>query len=198
MMEPPRPRPPRMRTAVALTLAFASLLAARPADARSVAGVAMPESVRVEGGLLRLNGMALYRKVGFPVLVAGLYLTGPESRPARILESDSPRRYVTHFLRRVGSKRVCDAWRKGLAENTPGASAEVRAQFRTLCRWIRDFRAGGEITVTYLPARGSLIDLGGRQVGVIPGKAFADAYFALVLGPKPSLGDKFKRRLLGR
>ncbi|HEX7078833.1 MAG TPA: chalcone isomerase family protein [Candidatus Eisenbacteria bacterium] len=162
-----------------------------------MAGVAMPDSVRVERGLLRLNGMALYRRVGFPVLVAGLYLAGRESRPARILGSDSPRRYVTRFLRRVSAKRVCDAWRKGLANNTPGASVEVRAQFRTLCHRIRDFRAGDEITVTYLPASGSWVEIDGKQVGVIPGKAFADAYFALVLGPKPSLGDKFKRRLLG-
>jgi hypothetical protein len=187
-----------MRTAIALTLVLASLLPAPPAGARSVAGVAMPDSVRVERRLLRLNGMALYRKVGFPVLVAGLYLSDPESRPARILASDSPRRYVTHFVRRVSAKRVCDAWRKGLEDNTPGASVEVRAQFRTLCHWIRDFRAGDEITVTYLPARGCEVEIGGKRVGVIPGKAFADAYFALVLGPRPSLGDKFKGRLLGR
>ena len=141
--------------------------------------------------------MALYRKLGFPVLVAGLYVSNLESDPTRILRSDSPRRYVTHFLRNVSSKRICDAWRKGLDENTPDASEEVRAQFRTLYRWMRDFHSGDEITVTYLPAAGSRIEISGRQVGAIAGKGFADAYFSLALGPKPGPGDKFKRRLLG-
>jgi len=144
----------------------------------------MPDSVRVETQLLRLNGMGLYRKVGFSVLVAGLYLSSPESSPEKILASDSPRKYVTHFLRKVGPKRICDAWGKGLRENVPNASEEMRARFDTLCAWMRDFHAGDEIS--------------GAAMRVIPGKEFADAYFSLALGPKPSLGNRLKRRLLGR
>lgn len=186
------------RAAIALALACVSILPARPAGAREVAGVEMRDSVRVERWILKLNGMALYRKLGFPVLVAGLYVSEPESDPARLLGSDSPRRYVTHFLRSVGSKRICDAWWKGLEENTPNASEEVRGQLGTLCRWIRDFHRGDEITVTYVPASGSTVEIGGRRAGVIPGKGFADAYFGLALGPKPSLGKKFRARLLGK
>lgn len=163
-----------------------------------MAGMQMPDSVVVEQGVLKLNGMALYRKFGFPVLVAGLYLSDLESGPTRILEANLPRRYVTHFLRPVGSKRICDAWRKGLEANSPEASEEVRAQLRTLCRWVRDFHSGDELTVTYLPATGSRVEINGTPVGVLPGKGFADAYFGFALGPKPSLGDKFKGRLLGR
>jgi len=158
----------------------------------------MPDSVRVETQLLRLNGMGLYRKVGFSVLVAGLYLSGPESSPEKILASDSPRKYVTHFLRNVGPKRICDAWRKGLRENVPNASEEMRARFDTLCAWMRDFHAGDEISVTYLPGTGCEIDISGADRRVIPGKDFADAYFSLALGPKPSLGNRLKKRLLGR
>ena len=178
-------------------LAFASPLVARPASARSLADVEMPDSVQVEGRHLVLNGMALYRKLGFPVLVAGLYLSNPETDPSRIFGSDSSRRYVTHFLRSVSAKRICDAWKKGLEDNTPNASEEVRAQFRALYHWMRDFHAGDEITVTYVPAIGSRVEVSGTEMGVIPGKGFADSYFGLALGPKPGPGDKFKRRLLG-
>lgn len=163
-----------------------------------VAGVTMRDSIPLERGVLRLRGMSLYRKIGFPVLVAGLYVSGEERDPGRILHADSPRRYVTHFLRGVGKKRICDAWAKGLRENTPDASEEVRAKFRTLCGWIHDFDRDDELTVTYLPAKGSAVDIDGRRIGTIEGKAFADAYFALALGPKPSLGQKFKARLLGK
>ena len=156
-----------------------------------------PDSVAVDGASLRLNGMALYEKLTFDVLVAGLYLERPERSAERVLAADLPRRYVTRFVRDVGAKRIRDAWRKGFAANAPDANAEVRAQFEQLCGWIRDFHRGDEIVVTYVPGRGSEVSISGARVGAIPGKGFADAYFALALGPKPVAGEKFKRRLLG-
>ena len=165
--------------------------------ARTLARVTFPDSVAVGGSVLRLNGMALYEKFTFDVLVAGLYLERPEPSAERVLAADAPRRYVSRFLRDVGAKRIRDAWRKGFARNSPEATPAVRAQFEQLCAWIRDFRRGDEIVVTYLPGRGSDVEISGARVGSIPGKGFADAYFALALGPKPVPGDKFKRRLLG-
>ena len=141
--------------------------------------------------------MALYRKFRFNVFVAGLYLERPERSAERVLAADRPRRHVTRFLRNVGAKRIRDAWRKGLRRNSPDASALVRAQFEQLCGWIHDFHRGDEIVVTYTPGSGSEIEISGATTRTIPGKGFADAYFALVLGPKPVPGEKFKRRLLG-
>lgn len=183
--------------ALAISLPVAPLVVPHEAGAGRMSGVEMADSVRAEGRLLRLNGMANYRKFGFQVLVAGLYLSERSSDPAKILAADSPRRYVTHFKRSVGAERICEAWRDGLKANTPHATAEVREQFRTLCRWMRDFRKGDEITVTYLPGRGSEVEINGIPIGIMRGKGFADAYFGLALGPKPSLGKKFKQRLLG-
>ena len=157
----------------------------------------MPDSARVGGTPLRLNGMAIYRKFGFKVLVAGLYLPSPQHDAATILAADSPRRYVTRFLRGVGAERVRSAWRKGLARNTPNASAEVKAEFRELTAWARDFREGEEIDVTYVPGVGSTVVIAGTQKGILPGKGFSDAYLALALGREPSLGVAFKQRLLG-
>jgi len=157
----------------------------------------MPDTVRVGRHLLQLNGVAVYSKFGIRVLVAGLWLEHLEPDATKILRSDGTRRYVTHFLRRVGRRRICDAWTQGLAANSPRATANVREQFRTLCSWTRDFRPGDEITVTYVPGLGSLVDMGGVRKGILIGKGFADAYFACAIGPRPGPGDKFKRRLLG-
>lgn len=156
-----------------------------------------PDSIVVRDTVLRLNGMALYEKFTFDVLVAGLYLVRPERSAERVLAADEARRYVTRFLRDVGAKRIRAAWRKGLQRNDPNAPAEVRAQFEQLYGWVHDFHRGDEIVVTYVPGSGSEIEVSGARVGTIPGKAFADAYFALALGPKPVPGEKFKRRLLG-
>lgn len=182
---------------LAMAVTLASPATARLAHAGVVAGAAMPDTVRFDEHVLLLNGAAVYSKYGVQVLVAGLWLDQREPDASRILEFDRPRRYVTHFLRHVGGKRIRDAWMKGLEANSPGATAEVREQFRTLCSWTRDFQRGDEITVTYIPGHGSVVDIGGVRRGVVAGKGFADAYFACAIGPKPGLGDRFKRRLLG-
>ena len=185
-----------MRTAV-LAMLVTLAMTATVAQPDLVAGVSVTDTVRFEAQVFLLNGVAVYSKFGVQVLAAGLWLDHREPDAARILDSDRPRRYVSHFLRRVGAKRIRDAWMKGLAANSPGATAEVREQFRTLCSWTRDFQRGEEIIVTYIPERGSLVEVGGARKGILTGKGFADAYFACAIGPKPGLGEKFKRRLLG-
>ncbi|MGH7485272.1 MAG: chalcone isomerase family protein, partial [bacterium] len=140
---------------------------------------------------------AVYRKFGFKVLVAALYLPAKESDELLILDTDRPRRYVSHFLRGVSAEKIRDVWRKALRENTPSASEEVQRQFQTLLTWLKDMKAGQEIVFSYGPATGSVVDIDGRTVGSLPGKALADAYFAMALGPKPACGEEFKRKLLG-
>ncbi|HYJ31815.1 MAG TPA: chalcone isomerase family protein [Candidatus Binatia bacterium] len=180
-----------------LVLAALALLYAPPARARVVAGVEMPDTFRVGEQLLRLNGTALYSKFGIRILAAGLWLEQPENDASKILSADLPRRYVTHFFRRVSAKRVRTEWFKSLEQNTPDAGPEVKAQFQTLAGWIHDFVPGDEITLVYLPGHGSDVEIGGVLLGTIPGKAFADAYFACALGPKPRLGRPFRKHLLG-
>ena len=171
--------------------------AAAPACARAIAGLDFADTLQVQETRFTLSGVASYKKFGFPVLVAALWLAHAERDPGKILIEDMPRRYVTHFQRGVSSRRICRAWKEGLEANSPGASGEVKQQFQTLCLWIHDVRAGDEIAVTYFPGRGSIVELDGTRVGEISGKGFADAYFACALGPRPGLGKGFKRALLG-
>jgi len=56
---------------------------------------------------------------------------------------------------------------------------------------------GQEIVFSYRPSFGSVIEVGGRTVGTLPGKAVADAYFAMALRSRPACGEGFKRKLLG-
>lgn len=187
----------RLTVATAMMVALASPLMVPVAHAVIMAGTEMPDTIRVDQHRLVLNGVAMYTKFGVQVLVAGLWLDRREQDAGEILRADRPRRYVTHFLHHVSAKRIRDAWQKGLAANSPEATAAVREQFRTLCSWARDFVPGDEIEVTYLPGSGSSVTIGGVRMGVLRGKGFADAYFACAIGSKPGLGVKFKRRLLG-
>src|SRR6185369_16798826 len=83
----------------AAVLAFALVFVSPPRspEARTLARVTLPDSVTVDAAVLRLNGMALYEKFTFDVLVAGLYLERPERSAERVLAADAPRRYVSRF-----------------------------------------------------------------------------------------------------
>lgn len=160
-------------------------------------GVSMADRVNIQGTDLVLNGMALRKKVVFKVYVAGLYLPQKEKNAEKILKADGMRQTVMHFLRGVGADKISEAWMEGLEANTPKASSELKKQFDTLCSWMEDVKNGDRIVFTYIPAKGTRVEVKDKLKGELPGKAFADALFACWIGAKPGPGEGFKEDLLG-
>ena len=163
----------------------------------TIAGVRLPTSVEVDGQTLVLNGAALRKKAIFKVYVAGLYLPAKEKNADRIISTDAPRRMIMHFVRNVGAEPICDAWTEGLAANTPNPSAELTAQFGTLCGYMEGVDEREQMTFTYVPGKGTTVEVKGAVKGTIPGKAFADAMLRTWIGTKPGPGVGFRRSVLG-
>ena len=177
--------------------ALLSLLLTVPAGAASLAGVTLPDKAEVKGQSLVLNGIALRTKFFIKVYVAGLYVAQKEKSAAKILAADSPRRQVMHFLYSVSKDQMCDAWKEGLEQNTPKASAEVKKAFATLCSWMEPIPKGNELVLTYIPGEGTTVEVNGKTKGTLEGKAVADAILATWIGPDPAPGADFKKGLLG-
>jgi hypothetical protein len=178
-------------------LAAVLVTPALPSLAGQLAGVTLPDTADAGGQYLVLNGMGLREKLTVDVYVAGLYLPAKSGAADAILAADAPRRMVMHFVHDVDKDKICEGWDDGLAANTPGASAEVKQQFATLCSWMADVEEGAALTFTYIPGQGTAVDVHGAAKGSIPGKPFADALLACWIGPKPGPGAKFKQTLLG-
>jgi hypothetical protein len=164
---------------------------------RTISGVTMPESIEVDGQALSLNGMALRKKVVFKVYVAALYLATKSSHVEEILGADAPRRMVMHFVRNVDKKKICEAWDDGLENNTPTPSAALKGQFTELCGLMADIKDGEAFVFTYVPEKGTTVEVAGAEKGTIAGKEFADAMLRCWIGPKPGPGEGFKKNLLG-
>jgi hypothetical protein len=160
-------------------------------------GVSLPTRVEVDGNALKLNGTATRKKFIVKVYVAGLYLPAKESDAEKILGADEPRHIVLQFVHDVDKGKMCNAWNEALENNTPDASAEIKAQFETLCSYMEDIKKGEQFVFSYVPASGTHVGVKGVEKGVIPGKAFADALFKAWIGPKPGPGEGFKKQLLG-
>ncbi len=182
----------RTRMVVGLLLLAAPLLAA------SKAGVTFPDTVQVGGKTLTLNGLGVRTKLIIDVYVAGLYLPAKESAAEKILESDTARRMVMHFVYSVKKKQIAEAWEEGLKANVPDASAEVKRNFASLSDWMEDIKKGQSLSLTYVPGEGTKVAVNGKEKGTLAGKATADAILSTWIGPKPGPGGRFKRNILGK
>ncbi len=183
---------------VSLLFVLAALVGAVPVHAGTLAGVTMPDTVEVAGQTLHLNGMGL-REATFlkiDVYVAGLYLAEPTHDPAAILADEGPKRLVMHFVRGVGAKKLVHAWHEGFEKVSGKDEAEIRAGEKQLCSFMEDVSEGDEIVLTEIPGKGVEVRVKGKVKGVIPGRPFARALWAIWLGPNPPNED-LKEGLLG-
>jgi len=176
---------------IALTLAL-------PLLAATLAGVKMDDSIAVNGRSLVLNGVGLRKKLLIKVYVGALYLPAKQSNPAIVLATDEPRRMVMHFLYSVSQKQMAEAWDEGLKQNTPNASVEVQAAFKTLSAWMEPIPSGNRLVLTYIPGSGTTVEVNGKSKGILPGKATSDAILATWIGPDPAPGADFKSAVLGK
>ena len=185
----------RSRGIVALALA-AMLAGGTFAQARELAGVMMPDTLGAGGKVLRLNGLGLRKKAVFKVYVGGLYLEAPSKDAGAILAADAAKAVRMHFVRSVSKDQLVDAFKEGFEGNAKEKAAAQKANIEKLFGMLSDVKDGDAMTFSYVPGAGTTVSKGDKAIGAIEGKDFADALFALWLGPKPP-SDDLKKGMLG-
>ena len=188
----------RIQSGTALATCMTAWLAA-PAWTGELAGVSLPEQTTVEDSTLVLNGMGMREAtwLRIKVYVAGLYLDAKSSDAGAILDADLPKRIVLVFVRSVGRKRIIREWDESIEANVGEVSAALLDRIATLQAWMPDtVGKGDEMTLTYLPGKGTVVEIKGELMGTIPGADFARALFAVWLGARPP-NQTLKAGLLG-
>jgi hypothetical protein len=179
-------------------LALCLALLAGSASAREVEGVEVAESIPLGGTELRLNGAGVRRATIFnvKVYVGALYLATPARDPEAIVRSDEPKRVRMRFLRDVSRGKAMDAFREGFEKNVGARAAALRPDLDRVAAAIpAEMKRGMELTVTYLPGKGTTVAGPAGEV-TVAGKPFADAMFRCWLGVHPA-DDDLKRAMLG-
>jgi hypothetical protein len=180
-----------LRDAVRISAAF--FVAAVALSAANLAGVTLPDSTSAGGHALVLNGMGLRTRFTFKVYVAGLYLPQKSNDGPAIAGADLPKRIVLHFVRDVESDSMKEAISNGFDDN---AKKTLKAQIDQFTSALEPFKVGDEMSVTYLPGTGTVLNVKGKDKLTIPGMEFAKALFGIWLGPKPPSAE-LKKGLLG-
>jgi hypothetical protein len=163
--------------------------------AGELAGVTLPDTLKAGEKTLKLNGLGLRKKAVFKVYVGGLYLESPSKDAGAILMADQAKAIRMHFLRDLTKAQLVEAFQEGFEANVKDRAPQ-KAAFDRMLALVADVKEGSTLTFVYLPGKGTTLSAGSKELGVFEGKGFADAVFAIWLGPKPPSED-LKKGLLG-
>lgn len=181
-----------MTLAVCLTLT----VCAAAALAVEVAGVDLPDTVSVDGKTLKLNGAGLRKKAIFKVYVAALYVEQPTHDAAALLSSNQVKSMRLRMKRSVKGKAIADSIEEGFARNSKAQQDKLKDRLAKLEAMLPDVEEGDDIALTWIPDHGTKVAVRGTERGTIDGRDFADALFAVWLGPNP-VQDDLKKSLAG-
>lgn len=182
------------RSLVSVALA---LLLATPAMAKKFEGVNLPDTVKVDGKELALNGAGLRKKFIFNVYVAALYLEKTSKNANEVITSDQPKRVVMVMLRDLDKKAIVDAIRDGFQKNAGDKMPALKERLDTFASSIPDIKEGDTLTITYVPGQGTTVKSKSGKESKVEGKDFADAMFSVWLG-KDAVQDSLKDGMLGK
>ncbi len=191
-----------MGSSVVRTLGFTAVLVMLTAStlqtvalARELEGATLADTVKTGEKTLKLNGLGLRKKAMFKVYVGGLYLESPSKDANAILASDQAKAIRLYFLRDLTKAQLVEAFQEGFEANAKDKAAQ-KAAFDRMLALVPDVKTGSTLTFTYLPGRGTTLQVADKDLGVFEGKGFADAVFSIWLGSKPPSED-LKKGMLG-
>ena len=191
-----------MKSSVMRTLSCAAVIAILAAStlntaalARELEGATLADTLKAGEKTVKLNGLGLRKKAMFKVYVGGLYLEAPSKDAGAILASDQAKAIRLHFLRDLKKGQLVEAFQEGFDANAKDKAAQ-KAAFDKMLALVPDVKEGSTLTFTYLPGKGTTLQVADKELGAFEGKGFADAVFSIWLGPKPPSED-LKKGMLG-
>jgi Chalcone isomerase-like len=191
-----------MKRSVVRTLSCAAVLVILAASTVPIAaraaqleGATLADTLKAGEKTLKLNGLGLRKKAMFKVYVGGLYLESPSKDAGAILASDQAKAIRLHFLRDLTKAQLVEAFQEGFEANAKDKAAQ-KAAFDKMLALVPDVKTGSTLTFTYLPGKGTALQVADKDLGVFAGKGFADAVFSIWLGSKPPSED-LRKGMLG-
>ncbi len=174
------------------------LVLAEPTFGAECIGVTVPDSTKVAGADLVLNGLGIRKAtlLKVKVYVAGLYLPQKSNDPGHILSSATPWQLSLHFVRDVDESDMRDAFDEGFEKAAGDKGQALKERIETLKSELVDFKEGHNLSFTNDPVKGVIVDVNGAVGKEIQGTDFAEALLSIWIGNDPPNGE-IKTGLLG-
>lgn len=187
-----------MKALVALGLGLA-LATPAPGTARDLAGVSIPEEVRIEpeGTKLALQGAHVRTYFFRDVSLFALYTALPSRDFAALAASRSPKRVAVTILRsEFSAESFRDGWREQFATAlSPQVQQQLAPQIAEFTETFETLKRAEQIAFDFISS-GVRVSIRGQSKRVIHGEEFAVALLGVWLGPR-SVDPALRRALLG-
>ena len=171
-----------------------------PAFAAEVSGIKIPDSAKVEGQELKLNGAGVRTRMFIKVYVGALYLEQKANAADAVLGNKGVKRMALHIMRDLKADVFSGALQDGLTANNSAAEmAKVEdriKEFNGIINGAGGVKKGDVVQLDYLPVAGTRVVINGDTKGTISGEDFFRSLLKVWLGEKPIDAD-LKKNLLG-
>ena len=167
--------------------------------ARVVKGVNFLETVSIQGTSCKLMGVGIRKKLIINVYLGALYISQPVKTASQAISSDKVKRIAMHFLyKEVRADQLVDAWNEGFEKNAGNSLTALKDKINRFNGFFTEPIKKGEIIhLTYIPGKGTEVNIKAQVKGVIEGKDFMEALFSIWFGPHPP-SKGLKKGMLGK
>jgi hypothetical protein len=192
----PMKRSDNHKSIVVVTMGYILFLFGQPVSASQSADSGFRPTFQVMNTTLELSGVGELMYMGFIKIYDGALYLPAETNNSQVLE-DIPKRLEVRYVRSFKAKDFGPATTAGIKKNVdPETYAELKSKIAYHNGLYDDIASGDRVSLTYIPAVGTLLEINGTTMGTIEGADFARALFSMWLGEKP-FDRSFKRALLG-
>ena len=183
------------------TYVLLALMLTQNGFALDLAGVTIPEVVRVNNQDLKLNGAGIRYKALFKVYTAALYLPEKKNTVSDVLTSAGPRRIELVMLRDLSSEDFSRAFMHGIQNNSDKVEKtkiiKQLLEFGEMFAAIPELKKGDVLILDWIPGTGTQADLNGKLVyETLSDQTFYNVLLKIWLGEKP-VDRKLKSQMLG-
>lgn len=168
------------------------------ADAKTVKGVAIPDSFKAGGTALVLNGTGIRTKFGIDIYIGALYLKAKSADSARICGADEPMSVRLHIVSGlVTPDRMAENTRDGFKKSSGGNMAPYQAGMEKFINTFKDgIKVGDYYDLVYQPGRGTQVYKNGAPRSLVEGLAFKKVLFGIWIGGNP-IQAELRKGMLG-
>jgi hypothetical protein len=182
--------------------AFLACAFGQGASAAEVAGIKFPDTVKIAGKDLQLNGLGVRTKFVFKVYAAGLYLQEKAPTVDDVIKAEGPRRVQLVMMRDTSSDEFGNAFMTGLNSNVDAKDkSKIVTQiskFGEMFALLEGLKKGDVLDLDWIPGTGTQCYLNGKKIGEItPDITFYNSILRIWLGEKP-VDSALKPKLLGK
>lgn len=158
---------------------------------------AAPETVENRDQTFVRHGETTFRWTVFKVYDASFYLGGEVTESADPL-GDVPKRLELEYNVSIEAEDFVESGTRLLRQNLSEEEwAAIEEDLDTINRAYRDVDSGDRYSLTYIPGRGTYLDLNGTELTHIENPHFGLYYFRIWLGDEP-IRDRARDQLLGK